>query len=181
LAPIKDAWHEHLRLRDELSETNAAQNPGPPCLESKPPPFFQRLSFAYALVFCLLLFIVVQMFRDVSSVHLNPSIIPLYPLNSQSTRSREEQAVFEMDSYMVFQCISRDYRQFSDYRLVMADTSGKELYSIRGLNRQPGGSFSLLLFTGHMDPGPYRLSVFGVDGSTNHLLEEYTITLIAAR
>lgn len=64
------------------------------------------------------------------------------------------------------------------YRVEILDAGGRVVWSGEGLEKNPHGSFTLILSRRLLRSGDYRLRLYGLEGGTARLLEEFRVRIV---
>lgn len=117
-----------------------------------------------------------QSVEDLSRPQLNAPVVDLF--SASPLRGGEgEAAVVELAPASRFFTLILSPKGSPDhagYRLEILDSGGKTVWSADGLKKDRHGSFTLILARGFLDPGEYRLRLYGLGGSGDRgkLIEE---------
>jgi hypothetical protein len=138
---------------------------------------------AYALAATLLVAVVglslrtwqlQQSVEDLSRPQLNAPVVDLFP--ASPLRGEEgEGAVVELapaSRFFTLILSPKGSPDYPGYRLEILDSGGRAVWSADGLEKDRHGSFTLILARGFLDPGEYRLRLYGLGGDTAILIEE---------
>ena len=109
---------------------------------------------------------------------LNPPVVDLYP--DIATRSGGTPEVVEMPTaapLTTFILNLAEPADYPDYAVEILDPSGAPLFSQPGLEMSEFGNFTLGLPLGFLPSGEYPVRVYGLQGDTRELLEEFQIKI----
>jgi hypothetical protein len=152
-------------------------------------PFFASPRPAYALAAALLVAVVglslrtLQLQRSVEDLgrpQVNAPVVDLFPA-SQLRGGEGEVAVVELAPASRFFTLILSPKGSSDYagyRLEILDSGGRAVWSAEGLEKDRHGSFTLILARSFLEPGDYRLRLYGLGGDTGKLIEELRMRIV---
>lgn len=176
----------------------AAEAPEAPRLRSRPrltsrgvrvAPFLASPRTAYVLAASLLLAVVGLALRtrhlernlaDLNSPQLNAPIVDLVSASPLRGGAGEDAAVELGPRSRFFALIlsPKGSPDFADYRAQIVDSAGREVWSGEGLEKDRHGAFTVILGRRFLDPGEYRLRLYGLEGKTGQLIEEFRLRIV---
>jgi hypothetical protein len=144
---------------------------------------------AYALAAALLIGVVGLSFRvwhlerglaDLSQPQVNAPVVDLLPA-SPLRGEPGERAVVELAPASRFFALILSPKGAPDdagYRVEIRDAGGRSVWSEDGLEKNPHGSFTLILPRGFLRPGEYRLRLYGLEAGREQLIEEFPLRIV---
>ena len=113
---------------------------------------------------------------------INPLVIELSP-DGAGLRSAPEVIELPADSEVLVLTLGsdgREGREFPAYEAEGFDESGRKVWKREGLRPTDVGTFGLTLPRGAMQPGRYRIDLYGRDRGERQLLATYPLRLLEA-
>ena len=148
---------------------------------------------AYALAACLLVAVVGLSLRvwhlerslaDLSHPQANAPVVDLLPA-SPLRGEPGKRAVVKLapaSRFFVLILSPKGSPDDADYRVEILDAGGRIVWSEEGLEKDPHGSFTLIVAGSFLGPGEYRLRLYGLkEGTGPHtarLLEEFRMQIV---
>ncbi|HYU32789.1 MAG TPA: zf-HC2 domain-containing protein [Thermoanaerobaculia bacterium] len=144
---------------------------------------------AYALAACLFLAVVGLSLRvvhlergmaDLSHPQVNAPVVDLFPA-SPLRGDQQEPAVVKLapaSRFFVLILSPKGSADYAGYRVEILDAGGKAVWSQEGLEKNPQGSFTLILAQSFLGPGEYRLRLYGLAGGTGRVIEEFRVQIV---
>lgn len=152
-------------------------------------PFFASPRPAWALAAALLIAAVglslrtLQLQRSVEDLgrpQVNAPVVDLFPA-SELRGGDGETAVVELapaSRFFTLILSPKGSPDYAGYRLEILDSKGRAVWSAEGLEKDRHGSFTLILARSFLDPGEYRLRLYGLAGETEKLIEELRVRIV---
>lgn len=117
---------------------------------------------------------------DLSDPQVNAPVVDLLPA-SPLRGEPGERAVVELPPDSRFFALILNPKgspDFAGYRAEILDAGGRVVWSEDGLEKNPHGSFTLILSRRFLRPGDYRLRLYGLEGGAGRLLEEFRVRIV---
>ncbi|HVS00497.1 MAG TPA: zf-HC2 domain-containing protein [Thermoanaerobaculia bacterium] len=144
---------------------------------------------AYALAAALLVAVVGLSLRvwhlergmaDLSHPQVNAPVVDLLPASPLRGEPGERAVVELAPASRFFALIlsPKGSPDYAGYRVEILDAGGRTVWSEKGLEKNRHGSFTLILTRGFLRPGEYRLRLYGLEGGTGQLIEEFQVRIV---
>lgn len=120
--------------------------------------------------------------EDLSRPQVNAPVVDLF--SASPLRGEEgEAAVVELapaSRFFTLILSPKGSPDYAGYRLEILDSGGRTVWSADGLEKDRHGSFTLILARGFLDPGEYRLRLYGLGGRGDRgkLIEELRMRIV---
>ncbi len=121
--------------------------------------------------------------HDRSGSAINVSVVELTPIGGEGLRSAPspvEVGEGAEELVLVLGAPPREPPGMRGYQAELVDAGGQRVWSRQGLRPTALGTFLIAFRRGALDPGTYRLRLFGSDGEKRTLLTSYDLRLLAA-
>jgi hypothetical protein len=118
--------------------------------------------------------------QDLTSPQLNAPVVDLFPASALRGGEGEGEVVELGPNSRFFALIlsPKGSPDFPRYRAQIVDPAGRVVWSGDGLEKDRHGSFTLILGRRFLDPGEYRLRLFGMEGQAGKLIEEFRLRIV---
>ena len=117
---------------------------------------------------------------DLSHPQVNAPVVDLFPA-SPLRGEQGEGAVVELAPASRFFALILSPKGTPDYvgyRVEIVDSGGRVVWSGEGLEKDRHGSFTMILARRFLGPGEYRLRLYGLEGKTGQLIEEFRLRIV---
>lgn len=117
---------------------------------------------------------------DLSSPQLNAPVVDLFPASTVRGGEGGGEVVELAPGSRSFALIlsPKGAPDYSRYRAQIVDPEARVVWSGEGLEKDRHGSFTLILGRRFLDPGEYRLRLYGLEGDTGQLIEEFRLRIV---
>jgi hypothetical protein len=119
--------------------------------------------------------------EELSQPQLNTPVFDLLPRDTVYL-GQSNSAEIELPSTVRFFTLvlnSGVRRSYRDYAVEISRAGGRRIYEGQGLQRNAFGSFTLTLARRMMEPGEYRIRLFGLEGGQKEPIGEYVLRIAA--
>jgi len=117
---------------------------------------------------------------DLSHPQVNAPVVDLFPASPLRGEQGEGAAVELAPASRFFALIlsPKGTPDYVGYRVEIVDSGGRVVWSGEGLEKDRHGSFTMILARRFLGPGEYRFRLYGLEGKTGQLIEEFRLRIV---